>query len=96
MLHDSCIDKPTPDPFQCFEQVEFNKCFDPFMVSPLGAQWQGGFCQRTCGRCTCDPDEGAFCAEVGTIWTGFSVLCFFGMHVVEFIMIISFCEGFHA
>ena len=32
--------------------------------SPLGAQWQGGFCERTCGRCTCDPRGGAPCADV--------------------------------
>lgn len=64
MLHDSCVDKPTPDPFDCDTQVEFNKCLDPFMVSPLGAQWQGGFCQRTCQRCSCDPSLGSYCAEV--------------------------------
>lgn len=64
MLHDSCVDKPTPDPYDCTTQVEFNKCLDPFMVSPLGAQWQGGFCQRTCQRCSCDPSLGSYCAEV--------------------------------
>lgn len=64
MLHDSCIDKPTPDEFDCQEQVEFNKCFDPFMTSPFGAAWQGGFCERTCQRCTCEESTGAFCAEV--------------------------------
>lgn len=64
LIHDSCVDKPTPDGLSCSEQAEFGKCYDPFMISPLGAQWQGGFCQRTCERCTCDPSAGAFCAEV--------------------------------
>lgn len=66
-LHDACIDKPTPDAFECIEQIDFNKCYDPFMTNPLGAQWQGGFCERTCGRCTCDPRGGAPCADVTTI-----------------------------
>eukprot|EP00210_Caulerpa_lentillifera_P009448 g9009.t1 len=39
-LHDACIDKPTPDAYDC------------------------GFCERTCGRCTCDPRGGAPCADV--------------------------------
>lgn len=64
MLHDSCIDKPTPDDYECIQQVEFGKCYDPFMISPLGAQWRGGFCEKTCQRCSCDEDEGTFCAEV--------------------------------
>lgn len=64
LIHDSCVDKPTPDGIPCGQQAEFQKCYDPFMISPLGAQWQGGFCQRTCERCTCDPAAGAFCAEV--------------------------------
>lgn len=67
MLHDSCIDKPTPDEFDCQKQVEFNKCFDPFMTSPFGAAWQGGFCERTCQRCTCEAATGAFCAEVTNV-----------------------------
>lgn len=66
-LHDACIDKPTPDAFECVEQIEFNKCNDPFMTNPLGAQWQGGFCERTCGRCTCDPRGGAPCADITTV-----------------------------
>ncbi|GMH33035.1 hypothetical protein BSKO_00869 [Bryopsis sp. KO-2023] len=64
MLHDSCVDKPTPDPFDCETQIEFEKCGDPYMVSPLGAQWQGGYCQRTCQRCTCDPSQGGSCATI--------------------------------
>ncbi|GMH32937.1 hypothetical protein BSKO_00771 [Bryopsis sp. KO-2023] len=65
-LHDSCVDKPTLDGIDCLQQVEFEKCYDPFMVSPLGAQWPGGFCQRTCERCSCDPAAGVFCAEILT------------------------------
>ena len=67
MLHDSCIDKPTPDEFDCQKQLEFNKCFDPFMTSPFGAEWQGGFCERTCQRCTCEAATGAFCAEITNV-----------------------------
>jgi hypothetical protein len=33
-------------------------------VSPLAAQWQGGFCQRTCGRCDCSPGSGVSCSIV--------------------------------
>ncbi len=28
-LHDSCVDKPTPDSFTCEEQKFFNKCYFP-------------------------------------------------------------------
>lgn len=71
LIHDSCVDKPTPGGLTCQAQADFGKCFDPFMISPLGAGWGGGFCQRTCGRCTCDPSVGAFCAEVGSFITSF-------------------------
>ncbi|KAG1674606.1 hypothetical protein FOA52_001855 [Chlamydomonas sp. UWO 241] len=63
-LHDSCIDKPTPDNFTCFEQKEFAKCYFPFMTSALAAQWQGGFCQKTCERCSCAEGSGMTCAEI--------------------------------
>jgi hypothetical protein len=26
MLHDNCIDKPTPDNYTCLEQLAFEKC----------------------------------------------------------------------
>eukprot|EP00798_Chlamydomonas_sp_ICE-L_P030314 gene30315-35307_t len=64
-LHDSCVDKPTPDSFTCGEQKTFNKCYFPFMTSALAAQWQGGFCQFTCERCICAPDSGLPCAIIG-------------------------------
>eukprot|EP01024_Parvocaulis_polyphysoides_P035634 TRINITY_DN3161_c0_g1_i2.p1 TRINITY_DN3161_c0_g1~~TRINITY_DN3161_c0_g1_i2.p1 ORF type:complete len:484 (+),score=79.25 TRINITY_DN3161_c0_g1_i2:303-1754(+) len=51
---DTCVDKPTPDRYTCKEQKEFGKCEEPFMISPLSANWQGGYCERTCGRCSCD------------------------------------------
>ena len=63
-LHDACIDKPTPDNYTCRQQKAFDKCDFPFMTSALAAQWQGGFCQRTCGRCSCAPDSGINCATV--------------------------------
>jgi len=28
------------------------------------AQWQGGFCQRTCQRCDCSPGSGVQCSIV--------------------------------
>eukprot|EP01023_Acetabularia_acetabulum_P060828 TRINITY_DN731_c1_g1_i12.p1 TRINITY_DN731_c1_g1~~TRINITY_DN731_c1_g1_i12.p1 ORF type:complete len:474 (-),score=84.79 TRINITY_DN731_c1_g1_i12:1246-2667(-) len=59
---DTCIDKPTPDNYTCQEQLEFGKCMEPFMVSALTANWQGGFCERTCGRCSCDKYP---CVKVG-------------------------------
>eukprot|EP00775_Hariotina_reticulata_P011317 gene11317-11467_t len=70
MLHDSCIDKPTGDNYTCTEQKSFlnpdgsQKCWDPVLTSPISAQWQGGFCQRTCGRCDCSPTSGVQCAAV--------------------------------
>ena len=87
MLHDSCVDKPTPDQFECSDQARFGKCFDPFMISPLGAQWPGGFCQRTCERCTCNPADGASCAEVWTPPLSPSVLHF------RFGIFSEFCGG---
>lgn len=64
MIHDSCVDKPTPDGIKCIDQAGFGKCFTPFMISGLGADWKGGFCERTCERCSCSPDKGTFCSEV--------------------------------
>lgn len=54
MFHDSCVDKPTADIYDCDMQKMFGKCYEPFMVSPLAAQWRGGLCERTCERCTCE------------------------------------------
>jgi hypothetical protein len=74
MLHDGCVDKPTPDNYTCEEQRKYAKCDFPFMMSALAAQWQGGFCQRTCRRCSCAQDSGATCAQVGGVgavrWSG--------------------------
>jgi hypothetical protein len=61
-FHDSCIDKPTGDNYTCAEQRNMGKCDFPFMVSALAAQWEGGFCQRTCQRCDCSPGSGVMCA----------------------------------
>ena len=57
-------DKPTPDEYDCVGQKAFSKCDFPFMTSALAAQWGGGFCQRTCLRCSCAPDSGVQCASV--------------------------------
>ncbi|EFJ47213.1 hypothetical protein VOLCADRAFT_105189 [Volvox carteri f. nagariensis] len=64
MLHDNCVDKPTPDNYTCEDQKKFEKCFFPFMTSALAAQWQGGFCQRTCERCSCAADSGIQCSKL--------------------------------
>lgn len=84
MLHDSCVDKPTPDAITCDDQALFGKCYDPFMVSPLGAQWQGGFCQRSCGRCTCDPTQGTYCAEVRGLKKNFNFSLYTTMFLFRF------------
>lgn len=34
------------------------------LQSSLAAQWQGGFCQRTCQRCDCSPGSGIVCSMV--------------------------------
>jgi hypothetical protein len=61
-FHDSCLDKPSGDNYTCAEQRNFGKCDFPWAVSPLAAQWQGGFCQRTCQRCDCSPGSGVQCS----------------------------------
>jgi hypothetical protein len=66
-FHDSCVDKPTGDNFTCVEQRNFGKCDFPFIVSPLAAQWQGGFCQRTCQRCDCSPGSGVACSVAPSV-----------------------------
>jgi len=50
LITDNCVDLPTPDEFTCDEQAKFGKCTDPFMTAPAQG-WQGGYCQRSCGRC---------------------------------------------
>lgn len=76
LLHDSCIDKPTPDGIPCTIQKSFGKCMEPFMSSPLSAQWIGGFCQRSCSRCSCDLSTGSSCAEVSAVFkSSFLLYC---------------------
>lgn len=58
---DQCVDLPT-QAYTCEEQAAFGSCYDPFMVTPQ-ALWQGGYCQKTCGRCSCNP-EVAQCSVV--------------------------------
>jgi hypothetical protein len=54
-----------PDTYTCQELRKYAKCDMSFMQSALAAQWQGGFCQRTCRRCSCAEGSGAQCATVG-------------------------------
>jgi Fasciclin domain len=35
-----------------------------WQTSALAAQWQGGFCQRTCQRCDCSAGSGVQCSTV--------------------------------
>eukprot|EP01025_Chloroclados_australasicus_P011069 TRINITY_DN147_c0_g1_i5.p1 TRINITY_DN147_c0_g1~~TRINITY_DN147_c0_g1_i5.p1 ORF type:complete len:484 (+),score=62.98 TRINITY_DN147_c0_g1_i5:3360-4811(+) len=62
-LNDACVDKPTTG-YPCAQQLEFDKCYEPFMISPLASGWQGGFCQKTCQRCNCNDAEGNTCAKI--------------------------------
>lgn len=58
---------PSPSSAPCSHpqaQKRFDKCYFPFMTSALAAQWQGGFCQRTCERCSCAAGAGVGCSEV--------------------------------
>eukprot|EP01025_Chloroclados_australasicus_P014543 TRINITY_DN1681_c3_g1_i1.p1 TRINITY_DN1681_c3_g1~~TRINITY_DN1681_c3_g1_i1.p1 ORF type:complete len:481 (+),score=65.48 TRINITY_DN1681_c3_g1_i1:217-1659(+) len=59
-IMDTCVDKPTTG-YGCAQQAEFGKCYEPFMISPLAAGWQGGFCQRSCQRCSCETEP---CAKI--------------------------------
>lgn len=58
-LDDSCIDRPTLDPYTCEQQKSFGQCWQPFLIS--AADWPGGYCQRTCQRCSCADGS---CAEI--------------------------------
>lgn len=44
----ACCDLQPPGVYSCAEQRAFNKCDEPWMIVGNG---NGGFCQRTCGRC---------------------------------------------
>eukprot|EP01024_Parvocaulis_polyphysoides_P039031 TRINITY_DN3524_c0_g4_i2.p1 TRINITY_DN3524_c0_g4~~TRINITY_DN3524_c0_g4_i2.p1 ORF type:complete len:220 (-),score=29.08 TRINITY_DN3524_c0_g4_i2:653-1246(-) len=62
-LNDACVDKPTQS-FSCQRQYQFGKCFDPYMVSIPESGWRGGFCQKTCQRCTCREQDGGVCSKI--------------------------------
>eukprot|EP01026_Neomeris_dumetosa_P029578 TRINITY_DN23969_c0_g2_i3.p3 TRINITY_DN23969_c0_g2~~TRINITY_DN23969_c0_g2_i3.p3 ORF type:complete len:127 (-),score=15.98 TRINITY_DN23969_c0_g2_i3:519-899(-) len=62
-LNDACVDKPTIG-FTCKQQLQFNKCYDPQMLSTRLSSWRGGFCEKTCQRCTCLEEDGGDCAKI--------------------------------
>eukprot|EP01025_Chloroclados_australasicus_P020953 TRINITY_DN2201_c4_g1_i7.p1 TRINITY_DN2201_c4_g1~~TRINITY_DN2201_c4_g1_i7.p1 ORF type:complete len:1178 (+),score=201.43 TRINITY_DN2201_c4_g1_i7:252-3785(+) len=47
-----CTDVPPPNPWEytCEQQKDFGKCTESFMIDK-------NFCQITCGRCPCTPEE---------------------------------------
>lgn len=44
----ACCDLQPPGVYSCAEQRAYGKCDEPWMIVGNG---NGGFCQRTCGRC---------------------------------------------
>ncbi|KAL3159408.1 hypothetical protein ABBQ38_009838 [Trebouxia sp. C0009 RCD-2024] len=56
-----CSDvKPPGSPYSCTQQRDFGKCGAGFMMGPGSPP--GGFCQTTCGRCSCPTDGG--CTDI--------------------------------
>lgn len=50
-------------PFTCGQQQQWGNCDQPWMTSPPdpNAALVGGYCARTCGRCTDDDNGAALC-----------------------------------
>ena len=54
MVHDDCVDRPSPDNFGCEMQAEWKKCNEDWVQDEgLFSGRTLGYCERSCGRCTC-------------------------------------------
>lgn len=53
-----------PLPFNCNEQRRFGKCEEPFMFDTI-VELQAGYCQISCGRCSCCSTMGELATSLG-------------------------------
>mmetsp|Transcript_11420 Transcript_11420/g.29464 ORF Transcript_11420/g.29464 Transcript_11420/m.29464 type:complete len:431 (-) Transcript_11420:63-1355(-) len=54
-VHDDCVDRPSPDDYGCEMQAEWRKCGEDWVQDEgLFSGRALGYCERSCGRCTCD------------------------------------------
>jgi len=54
MVHDDCVDRPSPDNFGCEMQAEWKKCNEDWVQDEgLFSGRTLGYCEMSCGRCTC-------------------------------------------
>jgi hypothetical protein len=54
-VHDDCVDRPSPDEYGCEMQAEWRKCKEDWVQDEgLFSGRALGYCERSCGRCTCD------------------------------------------
>jgi len=57
-VHDDCVDRPSPDNFGCEMQAEWKKCNEDWVQDEgLFSGRPLGYCERSCGRCTCEGDQ---------------------------------------
>eukprot|EP01025_Chloroclados_australasicus_P000844 TRINITY_DN10300_c1_g1_i1.p1 TRINITY_DN10300_c1_g1~~TRINITY_DN10300_c1_g1_i1.p1 ORF type:complete len:947 (-),score=123.54 TRINITY_DN10300_c1_g1_i1:381-3221(-) len=63
-IHDSCVDVPTRGGHTCEYEYRWGKCFDKFMLNSGGSGWRGGYCQKTCQRCTCSKNSDWPCSAI--------------------------------
>ena len=57
-VHDDCVDRPSPDNYGCEMQAEWKKCDEDWVEDEgLFSGRALGYCERSCGRCTCANEE---------------------------------------
>ena len=57
-VHDDCVDRPSPDDYGCEMQAEWRKCNEDWVQDEgLFSGRKLGYCERSCGRCTCDDGQ---------------------------------------
>ena len=58
LIHANCVDRPSPDNFGCEMQAEWKKCDEDWVKDDgLFSGRPLGYCERSCGRCTCEGDQ---------------------------------------
>mmetsp|Transcript_6883 Transcript_6883/g.17601 ORF Transcript_6883/g.17601 Transcript_6883/m.17601 type:complete len:262 (+) Transcript_6883:841-1626(+) len=55
LVHDDCVDSPSPDDYGCTMQAEWNKCSEDWVQDEgLFSGRDLGYCERSCKRCSCN------------------------------------------
>ncbi|QDZ22337.1 hypothetical protein HOP50_07g48750 [Chloropicon primus] len=58
LVHDDCVDRPSPDNYGCEMQAEWKKCNEDWVQDDgLFSGRTLGYCERSCNRCTCEGDQ---------------------------------------